>query len=74
MAVLVSSPLKRREIKNLLSSYEGPDFTFRFVEEDGIRLFFDASGDCAKAADKAKKLITSTSWGKVLYFSSVAVN
>ena len=73
MAVLVSSPLKRKEIKNLLTGYEGQDVNFRFVEEDGIRLYFETSGDNIRAAERAKKLITSTNWGKVLYFSSVAV-
>ena len=74
MAVLVSSPLKRKEIKNLLTSYEGTDFKYSFIKEEGIKLYFDAEGDCAKAVATAKKLITSTNWGRVLYFSAMAVD
>ena len=70
--IVVSSPMQQNEITELLTGYDGGDFTFHFKEKSGIRLFFEVTGDNREAARKARELIKATPWGAILYFQSIA--
>lgn len=71
--IAISSAMQQDNIKELLSSYNGDDFTFTFKEKKGIQLIFNVTGDAEQAAIKAKELIKKESWGNILYFQAVAV-
>ncbi len=66
--ITISSPMQQDNIKELLSNYREGDVTFTFSKKEGIKLFFEFTGNPAEAAIKAKELIKNTTWGKVLYF------
>ncbi|MDR1550651.1 MAG: hypothetical protein LBT06_18975 [Hungatella sp.] len=71
--ITISSPMQQENIKELLSGYNDGDVAFIFSRKEGIKLFFEVTGDSAEAAKKAKELIKSTTWGQVLYFQAQAV-
>ncbi len=71
--ITISSPMQQDNIKDLLSNYREGDVTFTFSKKEGIKLFFEVTGNPADAAIKAKDLIKNTTWGKILYFQAQAV-
>lgn len=71
--ISITSAVQQEQIKELLTTYEGEDFSYSFKEKKGIALFFDVTGDKVEAAAKAKAMIKAQPWGSVLYFQSSAV-
>lgn len=71
--IAISSPMQQDNIKELLSNYREGDVTFTFSKKEGIKLFFEVTGNPTDAAIKAKELIKNTTWGKILYFQAQAV-
>ena len=71
--ITISSPMQQDNIKELLSNYREGDETFTFSKKEGIKLFFEVTGNPTDAAIKAKDLIKNTTWGKILYFQAQAV-
>ena len=72
--ITISSPMQQDNIKELLSNYREGDVTFTFSKKEGIKLFFEVTGNPADAVIKAKELIKNTTWGKVLYFQAQVVS
>lgn len=73
MKIMVQTPLKNNEIKNLLDGLEFEGIKFTFAGKKGIGLEFEVEGGEAESAcAAAKRAIKSEDWGKVLYFSVVA--
>jgi hypothetical protein len=72
--ITISSPMQQDNIKELLSNYKEDDVTFTFSKKEGIKLFFEVTGNPADAVIKAKELIKNTTWGKVLYFQAQVVS
>ncbi len=66
--ITISSPMQQDHIKELLSNYREGDVTFTFCKKEGIKIFFEVTGNPADAVIKAKELIKNTTWGTVLYF------
>ncbi|MFD1900371.1 hypothetical protein [Enterococcus termitis] len=71
--ITIASAMQQEEIKALLESYDGGDFTYKFTQKQGIKLVFEVTGDKEEAAKKAKELIKAQPWGGVLYFQAAAV-
>jgi hypothetical protein len=71
--ITIASAMQQEEIKKLLESYDGGDFTYKFSKKQGIKLFFEVTGEPQEAAAKAKALIKEQSWGSVLFFQAAAV-
>ncbi|GGC98954.1 hypothetical protein [Enterococcus wangshanyuanii] len=71
--ITIASAMQQEEIKALLESYDGGDFTYKFSQKQGIKLVFEVTGDKEEAAKKAKELIKAQPWGGVLYFQAAAV-
>jgi hypothetical protein len=70
MKLFVSTALKAGDIKNLLEGYGEGGVSYRFVKKTGMKMEFEVSGvEGQKAVDLAKKIIRSTEYGKVLFFS-----
>lgn len=75
MKIMVQTPLKNREIQELLDGKEIGGTSFAFVEKKGIALVFEVSGtDSDSACTVAKQAIKGTDWGKILYFSVTEVS
>jgi hypothetical protein len=73
MIITVSTPMKGKEIIELLEGSKGEGATFKFIGKTGLRHEFEATGIEADAAVAlAKKLIKSQPYGGVLYFSVTA--
>lgn len=71
--ITIASAMQQEEIKKLLENYDGGDFTYTFTKKQGIKLFFEVTGDKEEAAKKAKEEIKAQPWGSVLFFQAVAV-
>jgi len=69
MIVLNLAQMQDKAI-DLLNNYDGGDFTYKFTEKKGIKLFFEVTGDADDAAVKAKALIKAEPWGAVLFFNA----
>jgi hypothetical protein len=62
--------MKAEEIKELLTAYTEAGVSFKFIKKTGLKMEFETAGIEGQAAiDLVKKLIRSTDYGKVLYFS-----
>lgn len=71
--IYINCPMKQDFIIDLLENAKEAEFTYKFVEKQGIKLTFDVNTkDVDKAIAEAKKLIKATDFGKVLYFQIVA--
>lgn len=74
MKIMIQTPLKNKEIQELLNGKEFGGTTFTFLEKKGIGLVFEISGTDPDAACSAvKQAIKDTDWGKILYFSVAKV-
>ncbi|KAF1304867.1 MULTISPECIES: hypothetical protein [Enterococcus] len=72
--ISIASAMQQDAIKELLEGYNEDGLSFTFKEKQGIKMFFETTGeDQEAAAKKAKELIKAQPWGTVLYFQSVAV-
>lgn len=71
--ITIASAMQQEEIKQLLENYAGDDFTYTFTKKQGIKLFFEVTGDPEAAAKKAKDEIKAQPWGSVLYLQVLAV-
>lgn len=71
--ITIASAMQQEEIKSLLENYDGGEFTYTFTKKQGIKLFFDVTGDPEAAAKKAKEEIKAQPWGSVLFFQALAV-
>jgi len=72
MSVIIRTPLKADDIKELLdgNTYEG--YTLNFVKKTGIDMEFETSGESTKdIVDVVKSVIKATPYGSALYFSVV---
>lgn len=74
MKIIIQTPLKNNEIKELLDGSELDGIRFTFIGKKGIGLEFEAEsiysdGDADAACAAVKKAIKGEDWGKVLYFS-----
>jgi hypothetical protein len=72
MNILVRTPLKVENIKQLLdgNSYDG--YTFSFVKKTGIDMEFETTGESSKdPVDVVKSVIRGTDYGSALYFSVI---
>jgi hypothetical protein len=70
MKLFVSTALKAEDIKELLGSYKEDGVSYSFVKKAGLKMEFEVSGIEGQAAvDLTKKIIRSTDYGKVLFFS-----
>lgn len=70
--ISVASALNQEDIKELLDNYNGDNFSYKFIKKEGIKLFFESSGNADEAARNAREIIKNTVWGKILYFKSQA--
>ncbi|MCL1936754.1 MAG: hypothetical protein FWF57_10330 [Defluviitaleaceae bacterium] len=64
--------MQQEEIKKLLQEYENENFSYKFIKKEGIKLFFENTGEDALAARNARELIKATEWGRILYFNAIA--
>lgn len=70
MKIMIQTPLKNQEIRELLDGMEANGVVFNFVEKQGMGLVFEVNQENDEdACEIAKKAIKGTVWGKVLYFS-----
>jgi hypothetical protein len=70
MKLFVSTALKAEDIKTLLAEYKESGVSYRFVKKTGLKMEFEVSGvEGQGAVDLTKKIIKSTEYGKVLFFS-----
>ena len=70
MLINVSCPLKREEVKELLTSSENPKIVY-VKNKKPMEMQFEvtyANGTSGDAVSDIKKKIKSTEWGKALYF------
>jgi hypothetical protein len=68
--LFVSTALKAEDIKNLLAGYREGGVSYRFVKKAGLKMEFEVSGvEGQQAVDLTKKIIRSTEYGRVLFFS-----
>jgi hypothetical protein len=70
MKLFVSTALKAADIKTLLENYREDGVSYGFVKKNGLKMEFEVSGIEGQAAvDLTKKIIRTTEYGKVLFFS-----
>ncbi|MDR1143569.1 MAG: hypothetical protein LBK77_05020 [Spirochaetaceae bacterium] len=70
MKLFVSTALKAADIKTLLENYKEDGVAYGFIKKNGLKMEFEVSGiDGQAAVDLTKKIIRSTEYGKVLFFS-----
>jgi hypothetical protein len=70
MKLFVSSALKTGDIQELLGSYAEGGISYSFVKKTGLKMEFEVRGvEGQDAVDLTKKIIRSTDYGKVLFFS-----
>lgn len=73
MKISVNTPMKGTQITELIVGYTENDVSFKFLGKFGMRYDFEVTGiEKDAAVDLCKKIIRSTDYGKVLYFSVVA--
>jgi diphthamide synthase (EF-2-diphthine--ammonia ligase) len=73
MIISVMTPLKNKEIQEILEQYSENGIKFTFVKKVAIKLLFEVTGtNVDNAISIAKKLIKDTEWGKVIYFNVVS--
>lgn len=72
--ILVSSPLKRDFIVELIDGYEIDGFTFKHEKSEGMKLFFSTNKpeELDKAIRHVKDRIKGSDLGRTLYFQVVA--
>jgi predicted nucleotidyltransferase len=69
MIISVNTPLKNKEIQELLEEYSDRGIKFTFINKTGIKMMFEVTGtDVDGAINIAKKIIKDTEWGKAIYF------
>ena len=67
--IVINMAAMQDQVIALLESLD-EDFTYKFSEKKGIRLFFDVTkGTPDKAAVLAKNAIKAEPWGTALYFN-----
>ena len=66
--ISVASALKQDDIISCLESLAEGDFTYKFLKKDGIKLYFEVTGEPELAALNAKEKIKNTDWGRILYY------
>lgn len=70
MKIMIQTPLKNKEIQELLDGKELEGITFTFQEKKGMGLVFETGETNPETAcSTAKRVIKDTNWGKILYFS-----
>lgn len=73
MLLTVNTPMKGKEIIELLEAYDENGVNFKFTNKAGLRHNFEATGIASdEAISLVKTLIRSTPFGGVLYFSVTA--
>jgi hypothetical protein len=70
--LIINSPLKADQVKEVLDGYEKDGVTIRFLRREGMRLCFEMTGRQGyDATDLAKAIIRSQTFGNALYFSAM---
>jgi hypothetical protein len=70
MRLFVSTALKAEDIRNLLEGYKEGGVSYSFIKKTGLKMEFEVSGvEGQNAVDLTKKIIRSTEYGRVLFFS-----
>ncbi|SBV92520.1 conserved hypothetical protein [uncultured Eubacteriales bacterium] len=70
--LIISTPLKADQVKEVLDGYQKDGVTIRFLQKDGMRLRFEVTGVKGyDATDLAKSIIRSHEFGNALYFSAM---
>lgn len=70
--LIISSPLKADQVKEVLDGYDKDGVTIRFLRREGMRLYFEMTGCHGyDATDLAKKIVRSHEFGNALYFSAM---
>lgn len=71
--IVVSSPLKRDFMVELVDGYTIDNFEFKHVKTEGMKLYFEcANPDTEKAVRHVKNLIKGSEMGRALYFTVTA--
>jgi len=70
LKITVSTPMKGREITDLLIGYHENGASYAFLGKSGLNYSFEVTGlDGEQAVRIVKQLIGATEYGKVLYYN-----
>ena len=73
MLLSVNTPMKGKDITELLEAYNENGVSFKFLKKTGLRHDFEVNGiDKDEAISLVKKIIRATPYGSALYFSVTA--
>lgn len=65
--IIIHCPIQQEFVLSLFQEPVG-DIVYEFVKKEGMKLYFNVTGDVEEAIAKAKARIKSTEIGAVLYF------
>lgn len=66
--IVVESGLKRDYIVELLDGKTIEAVSYKLVRQEGMKLYFEHSGDSEQAAKIAKQIIKNSEFGPALFF------
>lgn len=66
--ILIQMPLKREEVITLLNGAIYDGYTFHYLKQERMKLYFEVNGNQQHATEIADKVIKNSQWGSALYY------
>lgn len=66
--ILIQMPLKREEVITLLNGATYDGYTFHYLKQERMKLYFEVNGNQQQAAKAVDNIIKNSKWGSVLYY------
>ena len=66
--IFIQMPLKREDVIGLLNGATHEGFTFHYLKQEKMKLYFEVDGDQREAAKTVEKVIKTSTWGSALYY------
>lgn len=66
--ILIQMPLKREEVITLLNGATYDGYTFHYLKQERMKLYFEVNGNQQHATEIADKVIKNSQWGKALFY------
>lgn len=66
--IIVNMPLKREYIRELLDEKTYDGIAYRFLKQENMKMYFEASEESERAASVAKAVIKKSELGPALFF------
>ncbi len=66
--IIINMPLKREYVKELLDQKTFDGIEYRYIRQENMKMYFEASEESERAASVAKAVIKKSELGPALFF------